>query len=128
MSSESYQPVDGATALLGFGILNRIVEDILRPSEWLRTTFGNESASFLQQWMQTTFLTKYKPMLGGGRQNELEIHNKKVPEDLANRIEEAVLRHFDRVINVTLKFFNTWSETTGIELKVGCSYHWFCIC
>jgi hypothetical protein len=125
VNSESYQPIDGATALLGFGILNRIVENILEPSKWLKTTFGNESTSFLQQWMQTTFPTKYKPMLGAGRQSELEIYNKKVPKDLANEIEKAVLHHFDKVIDFALRFFNTWSKKTGRVLKVIRRYHWF---
>jgi hypothetical protein len=123
--SESYQPVDNTTALLGFGILNKIVEDILGPSEWLKTTFGNQYRSFLQQWMQTTFLTRYKPILGSGRQNELEIHNNKIPEGLANEIEEAVLLHFDKVVNFALRFFNTWSNKTGINLKVSSRHHWF---
>jgi len=123
--SESYQPVDGATALLGFGILNRIVEEILGHSKWLKTTFENQSTSILQIWMQTTFQTKYKPILGAGRQNELEIHNNKVPQDLANEIEEGVLRHFDKVIDFALYFFNTWSKKTGIDLKVSHRYHWF---
>jgi hypothetical protein len=38
--SERYQAAAGATELVGFGNLNKIVEGILRPSEWLKTTFG----------------------------------------------------------------------------------------
>jgi len=121
--SEDYQAVEGASELLGFGVLNEIVEGILKPSEWLKTTFGDESKAFLQQWMQTTFLTKYKAILGSGRQNSFEILNKKVPKDLGDKIEEAVVCHFDKVIAFALDFFNTWTKKNGIKLKVSrCHY------
>jgi hypothetical protein len=123
VNSEDYQSVDSSTELLGFGILNKIVEDILGPSEWLNTTFNNQSSTILQQWMETTFATNYKPILGSGQQHKLEIYNYKVPENLANEIERAVLRHFDKVIDFALNFFNTWSKKSGIGLKVRHHYH-----
>lgn len=39
--SESYQPVAAATELFGFGLLNKIVEDILGPSKRLIEEFGD---------------------------------------------------------------------------------------
>ena len=103
---------------MGFGHLNRIVEDILGTSEWLKATFGDQSTTILATWMQTTFLTKYKPVLGSGQQKKLEISKHVVPADLANDIEEKVLCHFDKVIDWSIAWFNEWTKRTGISLKV----------
>ena len=104
--------------MVGFGNLNTIVEDILGRSEWLKTTFGDQSTTILSTWMQTTFLTKYKPVLGSGQQKKLEINNHVVPADLANDIEEKVVRHFDKVIDWSIAWFNEYTKRTGISLKV----------
>ncbi|KAF2761261.1 hypothetical protein EJ05DRAFT_497810 [Pseudovirgaria hyperparasitica] len=85
---ERYQAAASATKLVGFGNLNKIVNDILRTSEWLKTTFGDQSTTTLEIWMQTTFLTKYKLILGSGQQNKLEINNYVLPSNLADDIEE----------------------------------------
>jgi hypothetical protein len=74
--------------LVGFGNLNKIVNDILSISEWLKTTFGDQSTTTLENWMQTNFLTKYKPILGSGQQKKLEISNHVLPANLADDIEE----------------------------------------
>jgi hypothetical protein len=103
---------------VGFGKLNRIVDSILRPSEWLNTTFGNQSTTILDYWMQTTFMTTYKPILGSGQQHRLEIHNHTLPAELANEIEKKVLRHFDKVIDWSINWFNDWCKQTGNTLKV----------
>lgn len=116
--SERYQPVAGATELVGFGNLNRIVEDILGTSEWLKNNFGDQSTTTLEIWMQTTFMTKYKPILGSGQQKKLEINNNALPTDLANDIEEKVVCHFNKVIDWSISWFNEWTERTGTTLKV----------
>ncbi|KAE9986994.1 hypothetical protein EG328_004126 [Venturia inaequalis] len=115
--SERYQPVASATELVGFGNLNQIVDDILSTSEWLKTTFGNQSTTTLEIWMQTTFLTKYKPILGSGQQKKLEINNHVLPANLADDIEDKVVCHFDRVIEWSIAWFNEWTKRTGITLK-----------
>ncbi|MCJ1422362.1 hypothetical protein MMC29_000242 [Sticta canariensis] len=117
--SERYQPVASATELVGFGNLNKIVDDILSTSEWLKTTFGDQSTTTLEIWMQTTFLTKYKPILGSGQQKKLEINNHVLPANLADDIEEKVVHHFDRVIEWSIAWFNEWTKRTGITLKTG---------
>jgi hypothetical protein len=104
--------------LVGFGNLNRIVKDILSTLEWLKTTFGDQSTTTLEVWMQTTFLTKYKPILGSGQQKKLEINNNALPSNLADEIEEKVVGHFDRVIDWSIAWFNEWTKRTGITLKV----------
>jgi hypothetical protein len=68
--------------------------------------------------MQTTFLTKYKPILGSGRQRKLEINNYALPANLADDIEEKVVCHFDRVIDWSISWFNEWTKRTGTALKV----------
>jgi hypothetical protein len=70
--------------------------------------------------MQTTFLTKYKPILGSGQQKKLEINNNALPSNLADEIEEKVVCHFDRVIEWSVAWFNEWIKRTGITLKVRC--------
>jgi len=104
--------------LVGFGNLNKIVDDILSTSEWLKTTFGDQSTTTLEIWMQTTFLTKYKPILGSGQQKKLEINNHVLPANLADDIEEKMVCHFDRVIEWSIAWFNEWTKRTGITLKV----------
>lgn len=126
--SERYQATASATELVGFGNLNRIVEGILSASEWLKTTFGDQSTTTLELWMQTTFLTKYKPILGSGQQKRLEINNFTFPADLANEIEEKVVCHFDRVIDWSIGWFNEWTKRTGVPLKVSRPYHWAGTC
>jgi hypothetical protein len=71
--------------------------------------------------MQTTFLTKYKPVLGSGQQRKLEINNHILPANLADDIEEKVVCHFDKVIEWSIGWFNEWTKRTGITLKV---YHY----
>jgi len=93
-----YHAVASATELVGLGNLNRIVDNILRTSEWLKTTFGNQFTTTLEIWMQMTFLTKYKPIFGSGQQKKLEINNHVLPANLADDIKEKVVYHFDRVI------------------------------
>ncbi|KAF2839911.1 hypothetical protein M501DRAFT_991901 [Patellaria atrata CBS 101060] len=115
--SERYQPAASATELVGFGHLNRIVQDILGTSEWLKKTFGDQATTTLEIWMQTTFLTKYKPILGSGQQRKLEINNYALPANLADDIEEQVIDHFDRVINWSIRWFNEWTKRTGTALK-----------
>ena len=68
--------------------------------------------------MQTTFLTKYKPVLGSGQQKKLEINNYVLPVNLANDIEEKVVRHFDKVIDWSIAWFSEYTKCTGISLKV----------
>ena len=72
--------------------------------------------------MQTTFLTKYKPVLGSGQQKKLEINNYVLPANLATNIEEKVVRHFDKVIDWSIAWFNEYTKRTGISLKV-CHLH-----
>jgi hypothetical protein len=68
--------------------------------------------------MQTTFLTKYKPILGSDQQKKLEINNYVLPTNLVDDIEEKVVCHFDRVIDWSLVWFNEWTKRTGTILKV----------
>jgi hypothetical protein len=68
--------------------------------------------------MQTTFLTKYKPILGLGQQKKLKINNYILPASLADEIEKKVVRHFDRVIDWSIVWFNEWTKRTGTTLKV----------
>lgn len=105
---------------MGFGNLNKIVGDILGTSEWLKTTFGAQSTTTLEVWMQTTFLTKYKPILGSGQQKKLEINNYVLPTNLVDKIEEKVVCHFDKVINWSISWFREWTKSTGKTLKVSC--------
>jgi hypothetical protein len=68
--------------------------------------------------MQTTFLTKYKPILGSGQQKKLEVNNHRLPTDLTDEIEESVVSHFDRAIEWSIKWSNEWTKRPGISLKV----------
>jgi len=70
--------------------------------------------------MQTTFLTKYKPILGSGQQKKLKINNHALPSNSADDIEEKVVCHFDRVIDWGIGWFNEWTKRTGTTLKVCC--------
>lgn len=81
------------------------------------TTFGNQSTTTLEIWIQTTFLTKYKPILGLGQQKKLKINNHVLPANLADDIKEKVVYHFDRVIEWSIAWFNEWTRRTGITLK-----------
>jgi hypothetical protein len=121
--SESYQAAAEATELVGFGNLNRIVESILSPSEWLKTTFGDHSTMILEMWMQTAFMKNYKPMLGSGKKNYLEINGCALPADLVDKIEEDVVLHFDKVIDWSIGWFEDWSRQTGIPLKVSSRHY-----
>jgi hypothetical protein len=112
--SERYQTVARAAELLGFGYLSRIVGT----SEWLETTFRDQSTTTFEIWMQTTFLTKFKPILCSGQQKKLEINNYVLPANLADDIEENVVYHFDRVVDWSIGWFNERTERTRTTLKV----------
>ncbi|KAF1994149.1 hypothetical protein P154DRAFT_539797 [Amniculicola lignicola CBS 123094] len=49
---------------------------------------SNQSTTTLEIWIQTTFLTKYKPILGLGQQKKLEINNYVLLSNLADNIKE----------------------------------------
>ena len=78
--------------------------------------------------MEMTFRKKYKPKLGGGEENRIEIYNHTIPEDLATQIRDKTLLHFDKVVKWSLSFLEDWSKRTGFAIKVSCYYHWVTIC